>query len=102
MKKINFFFLVFVFFHSNVFASNNIEFDKWKKEWCKNNEIKYVNSKIDVFDEFEKFKVVGITNPKTNPCTDSKSVNILMIYFFIEDWPLLKTFVIDLLLILLW
>ena len=40
------------------------EFDKWKKEWCKNNEIKYVNSKIDEFHEFEKFKVIGITNPK--------------------------------------
>ena len=43
------------------------EFEKWKKEWCQNNEIKYVNSKIDVFDEFEKFKVVGVTNPKSNP-----------------------------------
>ncbi len=43
------------------------EFDNWKTEWCKNNEIKYVNSKINEFDEFEKFKVVGITNVKSNP-----------------------------------
>tara|TARA_Y100000385_G_scaffold279197_1_gene328534 strand:- start:299 stop:1513 length:1215 start_codon:yes stop_codon:yes gene_type:complete len=43
------------------------EFDKWKKEWCKNNDIRYVNSKIDESDEFEKFKVVGIINTKSNP-----------------------------------
>ena len=30
MKKINFFFLILFFFNSNVFANNDIDFEKWK------------------------------------------------------------------------
>ena len=35
MKKIKIFFLILFFFNSNVFANNNIDFEKWKNEFKK-------------------------------------------------------------------